>query len=646
MRASGPLLVVSVLACVVPRLAAARPIEVPAFAIDASAEVLAPRVAVGTDGTMVLAWQSGSTVRAQLFSQAGTALAPPVTVATGEQPYLAADTRGGYVVAYLRTAGSGEHLFGRRLDGTGQPVGTELAVDQLPDDGVRVPIVVGLPSGFTFVWQQDIHCRLRRYDPGGVPLADALIVGENGFGLPLVATALDDGGMTVVWHDPSVHTLLGRSFNADGSFRAGPHFLSSVSFDAQSIGPTATGGIVVAGVHLVSTVRLVEYDASFDVVVQRDVETLPVDDTPITAIARDAVGRWLLVFATARYDTDLTHLQGYLAPRAVPLGADLLPLEPSFALADPEVSRITTALLPSGSFVNAWATAGAPGDARGWADVVSLCTADVHVCGDGILDPRCEECDAGAANDDATPDACRTSCLLPRCGDGVADAGEACDDGTASPCDGCDAACQPVAGLACGDGILVAGCSDQCDDGNAVAGDGCAPTCTLERVPGGGAPTTDCLAEWIVANPSNVPLVDGRGRMRRTQRCVDDDPACDFDAGTSGACTFHVEVCAQNGDVAGCAPAALTSWQLAKPSPQQAAHHPELATVRAAFASVPAAVVGVTGADSCSAPVDVVVPLRGTAGAYRTGRVALVATATAAGGRRDRDGLTLVCVPH
>src|SRR5690606_3250313 len=97
----------------------------------------------------------------------------------------------------------------------------------------------------------------------------------------------------------------------------------------------------------------------------------------------------------------------------------------------------------------------APGDGRGHAAVVSLCTPDVHTCGDGVLDPRCEECDAGAANDDGAPDACRTTCRLPSCGDAVVDAGEVCDDGDPSPCDGCDAACQPVAGLVCGDGIVV-----------------------------------------------------------------------------------------------------------------------------------------------------------------------------------------------
>jgi hypothetical protein len=167
--------------------------------------------------------------------------------------------------------------------------------------------------------------------------------------------------------------------------------------------------------------------------------------------------------------------------------------------------------------------------------------------------------------------------------------------------------------------------------------------CTLERVPGGGSTSTDCLAEWLVVNPTNVPLLDGRGRTRRRQRCVDNDPACDFDGGVAGACTFHVGVCANDTDVPGCVPAALGAYQLAKPSLAQAARHPELAAVRAAFAGVPAAVTG-TPPDACTAPLDVVVPLRGGPGSYKTGKLTLGSIATA-GSRQDKDTLKLICLP-
>lgn len=41
-----------------------------------------------------------------------------------------------------------------------------------------------------------------------------------------------------------------------------------------------------------------------------------------------------------------------------------------------------------------------------------------------------------------TPSECRTDCTIPRCGDGILDGGEVCDDGNQSSGDGCSADCK------------------------------------------------------------------------------------------------------------------------------------------------------------------------------------------------------------
>jgi hypothetical protein len=68
----------------------------------------------------------------------------------------------------------------------------------------------------------------------------------------------------------------------------------------------------------------------------------------------------------------------------------------------------------------------------------SDCNGDPLCCGDGITQPG-EECDNGFLNSDTTPDACRSDCTLPICGDNVQDSDEECD-GTASL--GCADACR------------------------------------------------------------------------------------------------------------------------------------------------------------------------------------------------------------
>lgn len=70
-----------------------------------------------------------------------------------------------------------------------------------------------------------------------------------------------------------------------------------------------------------------------------------------------------------------------------------------------------------------------------------LCDDDCTpvACGDAHLNEAAgEECDDG--NVDET-DGCRSSCLLPKCGDGMPDPGEACDDGNVIDGDGCDNDC-------------------------------------------------------------------------------------------------------------------------------------------------------------------------------------------------------------
>jgi cysteine-rich repeat protein len=96
-------------------------------------------------------------------------------------------------------------------------------------------------------------------------------------------------------------------------------------------------------------------------------------------------------------------------------------------------------------------------------------------CGDGKVNGSAnEECDDGfTGNSNTTPDACRTNCRNPRCGDNVVDTGEQCDPPNGTTC---DASCQR---LACGNGELDEG--EDCDDGNTVDTDACRNGCIDAR---------------------------------------------------------------------------------------------------------------------------------------------------------------------
>jgi cysteine-rich repeat protein len=125
-------------------------------------------------------------------------------------------------------------------------------------------------------------------------------------------------------------------------------------------------------------------------------------------------------------------------------------------------------------------------------------------CGDGILDSN-EQCDDGnRASGDGCTSICQLECYalcgtcstptpcvsVPVCSDHHLSDGEACDDGNQISGDGCAGDCKaiepgwrcPVVGRRCvpicGDGRVVG--PEKCDDGNAIAGDGCSEICIVE----------------------------------------------------------------------------------------------------------------------------------------------------------------------
>lgn len=172
----------------------------------------------------------------------------------------------------------------------------------------------------------------------------------------------------------------------------------------------------------------------------------------------------------------------------------------------------------------------------------------VEFCGDGVLNNSAaslqEECDDGANNSDTAPNACRTDCTNPSCGDGVVDDQEGCDDGNQIDDDACRADCTlPV----CGDGLLSTG--EGCDDSNAIDGDGCSSLCAIE-VCGDGAPNNvveECddgnqIDEDACRNDCTLPVC-GDGLVSLGEGC-DDGNTTGAD-GCSADCA-KLEVCGDN----------------------------------------------------------------------------------------------------
>ena len=135
------------------------------------------------------------------------------------------------------------------------------------------------------------------------------------------------------------------------------------------------------------------------------------------------------------------------------------------------------------------------------------------------------------------------------CGNGIVDAGEACDDGLANGASaGCSATCTITA--PCGDGNIDG--SEQCDDGDNDSGDGCSASCRLEPEAPAEPVTNDAVEDrWylITDNGATTLTVDGDG----TGRVLVGDSYTVYDfrpSATSMAATSSPLIDAADGDVA------------------------------------------------------------------------------------------------
>jgi cysteine-rich repeat protein len=146
-------------------------------------------------------------------------------------------------------------------------------------------------------------------------------------------------------------------------------------------------------------------------------------------------------------------------------------------------------------------------------------------CGDGILDDG-EECDDGDRwNTARIPGGCRPDCVRAYCGDGVRDPGEECDDGPSNADAAPDACRTDCRRPRCGDGTVDTG--EGCDDGEANSdelADACRTDCR-EPFCGDGVLDSgeDCddAAAWWCAGDCSLTGCGGAG-----QRCCPGEAAC------------------------------------------------------------------------------------------------------------------------
>ena len=215
-------------------------------------------VALGDDGTFLLAWQAGSLDQAEAYTQHfdldGTALANPVRLNdvddTGGKPDVEFDGTG-YWVTWQDNQGS---VYLKRFGRDGSPQGASIAVYESSFEA-EGPDLALLPDGTVrVVWNVDSipnetgRDYYRSYDIDGTPLTDVLVAAVTGRSVA-DAVGLPDGHFVVVGTnkdsppDGQVAEVYGRIIGPDRcvtQFRADQGVSDFPSRPAVAAGPDGT----------------------------------------------------------------------------------------------------------------------------------------------------------------------------------------------------------------------------------------------------------------------------------------------------------------------------------------------------------------------------------------------------------------------
>jgi len=235
-----------------------------------------PAVARLSDGGFIVVWRGESAgiaeddVFGQRFDAAGSKvggefLVNTTTVNTQENPDVAADANGGFVVvweSYVNPT-DGKTVSGQRFDAFGARVGSEFKVP-FPGYHQSYPKVASRPEGdFLVVWQHPNGNGSGRdgvlghyFDANGDPVGTSFLVPSYTAGTqfrPAIAAG-PSGTFVVVWESNRDHSgyadlpIFGQRFNSAGE-RVGPEFPVSTNntaaLRAPSIAVDAAGRMLV-----------------------------------------------------------------------------------------------------------------------------------------------------------------------------------------------------------------------------------------------------------------------------------------------------------------------------------------------------------------------------------------------------------------
>lgn len=200
-----------------------------------------PVVDIDTVGNFLVLWQDNSDIDreilAQIYSQTGTPIGGNFSLIMDEgmrnqqNPQIAMNMRGNFVVVWEDERGPHKVIFGQRYDEKGNPVGVNWQVSDISRIAHSPSVAIDPMGNFVVVWVSrdkfgvEDHIYARKYTNDGVPMGaefkiDSQTVAPKGFIKLIPSVAMNkEGNFIVVWEDYRNNSkygdIYGQKFRAD-----------------------------------------------------------------------------------------------------------------------------------------------------------------------------------------------------------------------------------------------------------------------------------------------------------------------------------------------------------------------------------------------------------------------------------------------
>jgi cysteine-rich repeat protein len=519
-------------------------------------------VARNPDGSFVVVWgsvgQDGDIqgVYGQRFDSTGAAVGTEFqvnsyTTYSQRSPAVASASDGSFVVVWDDSRSNGT-IFGQRFDSSGAAAGTEFLINTVTSIGYAArdsAVSVAGDGSIIVVWSPKFgqdgsadSVRGQRFDSTGTPSGTEFQVNSyttGGQGNPAVASA-SDGSFVVVWNsygqDGSANSIHGQRFDSLGAAVGTEFQINSYTTDQQhspAISARADGDFVVvwssryqdgssAGIH---GQRFSSTGTPSGTEFQVNSYTTGDQYQPCVAMAPD--GEFVVVWHSyGGQDGAAASVHGQRFDSAgTPEGTEF------------QVNTYTTgyqyaasvAADATGDFIVVWSSYIQDGDSSG--------VFGQRFCVDENSNLMCDSAETTTTTTtttvttSTTTTSSTTTTTLSTCGDGLLDAGEACDDGDNDNGDGCasDCTCEPTPdgdsdGLSdvCDNCPIVSNASqiDADDDGVGDACDNCLAAQNPDQT------NSDCPAPAFFL-AGNCPVDPDATSPKSRRGCCDGGDACD-----------------------------------------------------------------------------------------------------------------------